>query len=57
MVCCERPSDFLRVVIICSINLDVVFLVFMRKNVATIFEHELPCNVPGIRTTTIHIKG
>ena len=40
-----------------SLNLEIVFFVFMKKNAAIIIEHELLCNVPGIRTTTIHGKG
>ena len=42
-----------------SPNLEIVFLVFMKKNVGIIVEHELPCNVRGIRTinTSIQSKG
>ena len=36
-----------------SLNLQIVFLVFMKKNVAIVIEHEMQCNVPGIRTTAI----
>ena len=33
--------------------MEIVFLVFTKKNVAITIEHELQCNVLGIRTTTI----
>ena len=33
-----------------------VFLVLMKDNVVIFTEHEPPCNVPGILTTTIHSK-
>ena len=36
---------------------EMYFMVFMKKNVVIIIEHTLPCNVPSIRTTTIHSKG
>ena len=39
------------------LSLEIVFLFFMKKNVAIIIEHELQCNVPGIRTTAIHSEG
>ena len=37
----------------CSLHLEIVFLVFVKKNVATVIVHELQCNVRGIRFTTI----
>ena len=38
--------------------LEFVSLVFMKKkDVVIIIGHEMPCNVPGIRTTTINSKG
>ena len=59
------PSDFtksdcIRTAMIGDffpLNLEIVFLVFIKKNVVIIFEHTLPCNVPSIRITTIHSKG
>ena len=39
------------------LSLEVVPLVFMKQNVAVAIEHELPCNVSGIRTTTILSNG
>ena len=36
-----------------SLTLEMVLLVFMNTNVAIVIEHELQCNVPGIRATTM----